>query len=241
MKSPDSITAAYERAASLPIRHFGVVTSGEALSESDLEQVCAAAQARQLPGKYWCASLGALNARLLRRLKAAGFVRYHHNLETAESHFANICTTHSYASRLATIRAAREAGLQTCCGGIFGMGESLHQRVEFARTLAREGVESIPLNFLIAIPGTRLEKLPPLVPLDILRTVAMVRLTNPSAEIRVCAGRMLLRDLQSLVFYAGATGIMIGSLLTVAGRDIEADTRMLKDLELLLDQQSTPP
>ena len=232
LRSPASIGAAYEEAASLPIEHFGVVTSGETLCDADLDLVCAAPQARQRPGKDWCASLGALNASQLRRLKAAGFARYHHNLETAESHFPNICTTHSYATRLATVRAAKEAGLETCCGGILGLGESLEQRVEFALTLAREQVDSIPLNFLIAIPGTRLETMPPLKPLDILRIVAMVRLTNPRAEVKVCAGRMLLGDLQSMVFYAGATGIMIGPLLTVAGRDTDADLKMLKDLDL---------
>lgn len=135
-----------------------------------------------------------------------------------------------------TVRAAKEAGLEVCCGGIFGMGESLEQRVEFAMALARERVDSIPLNFLIAIPGTRLGAMPPMRPLDILRTIAMVRLTNPSAEIKVCAGRMLLGDLQSMVFYAGATGIMIGPLLTVAGRNVEADLNMLRDLELILEQ-----
>ncbi len=95
-----------------------------------------------------------------------------------------------------------------------------------------ENVDSIPLNFLVPVPGTRLERTPPMSPLDILRTLAMFRLVCPAAEIKVCAGRLLLRDMQSMVFYAGATGIMIGDLLTIAGRDPESDLQMLRDLEV---------
>lgn len=239
LMSSKAIADAYEAAAALPIEHFGVVASGETLPEAGLERICAAAQSKTIPGKRWCASLGSLELEQLRRLKSAGFSRFHHNLETAESHFPKICTTHTYASRLATVRAAKAAGLEICSGGILGMGESLKQRVEFALTLAREQVDSIPLNFLIAIPGTRLEGIPPLRPLDILRTVAMVRLTNPGAQIKVCAGRGLLGDLQSLIFYAGASGMMIGPLLTVPGRDVDMDLKMLKDLELTLAE--SPP
>ncbi len=112
------------------------------------------------------------------------------------------------------------------------MGESLEQRVEFARSLASEAVNSIPLNFLIPIPGTRLEKMEPMKPLDILRTVAMFRLTNPRSEVRVCAGRVHLGDLQSMIFHSGANGMMIGPLLTVAGRKVDQDIQMLRDLEV---------
>lgn len=235
LRSTEAMVAAYEQAAALPIGHFGIVTSGGALPERGLDQVCKAVRTKKLPGKTWCASLGCLTLAQLRKLKAAGVARFHHNLETAESFFPTICSTHTYASRLATLRAARTAGLEVCCGGILGLGETLEQRVEFAFTLARERVDAIPLNFLVAIPGTRLANQPPMAPLDILRAIAMFRLVNPRVEIKVCAGRLLLRDLQSMVFFAGATGIMVGNLLTVAGRDVQQDVQMLRDLGVETD------
>jgi len=134
--------------------------------------------------------------------------------------------------RLETIRNAKNAGLEVCCGGIFGLGESLEQRVEFAMSLASEAVDSIPLNFLVPIPGTRLEKMETMKPLDILRTVSMFRLTNPRAEVKVCAGRLHLGDLQAMIFHAGANSMMIGPLLTVAGRNVEQHLEMLRDLEV---------
>jgi biotin synthase len=232
--SREEIMQAYEEASELPILHFGVVTSGCALSSKGIERICSAIREKKVPRVAWCASLGCLSQAELLALKEAGLKRFHHNLETAASYFPRICTTHTYDQRLATVRAARDAGLEVCCGGILGLGESLDQRVEFALTLAREGVDSIPLNFLIPIPGTRLATHETPKPMEILRTVVMFRLTNPNAEIRVCAGRIHLRDLQSMIFYAGANGMMIGPLLTVAGRNVEQDLQMLQDLEVEL-------
>lgn len=230
MSEPEEIKAAYLRAAEYPVSHFGVVTSGKALKETDIEAVCEAARRMRLPQLNWCASLGCLGKEQLMALKRAGFTRFHHNLETSESFFPQICTTHSYAARIETLRAVKEAGLEICSGGILGMGESLEQRVEFAEILAREEVDSIPLNFLIPIPGTRLENLEVIKPLDMIRTVAMFRMMNPKSELKVCAGRIHLRDLQSMLFYAGATGLMIGDLLTVAGREPRQDIQMIEDL-----------
>ena len=230
--SQEEIIDAYEAAAQLPILHFGVVTSGCALTPKGVDQICGAIAKRNIPRVAWCASLGCLDKAELAALKASGLKRFHHNLETAASFFPRICTTHSYDHRMTTVRAAKDVGLEVCCGGILGLGESLDQRVEFAMTLAREGVDSIPLNFLIPIPGTRLADQETLSPMEILRSVVMFRLTNPHAEIRVCAGRIHLRDLQSMLFYAGANGMMIGPLLTVAGRNVEQDLEMLRDLEV---------
>jgi len=232
LRSSSQIVKAFKTAARFPITHFGIVTSGESLNTKGVKQVCAAIRSFNKKGVNWCASLGSLSIEQLKQLKAAGLKRYHHNLETAESFFPRICTTHNYNDRLKTFKAAKKAGLEICSGGILGMGETIKQRVEFAFTLQREKVDSIPLNFLVPIKGTGLENMPPMKPLDILRCVAMFRMTNPKAEIKVCAGRIHLRDLQSMVFYAGATGIMIGDLLTVAGRDLKQDLRMLSDLEL---------
>lgn len=231
-----AIHAEFAEAEKLPVSHFGVVTSGGALNDAEVERVAEAFRSKKSAGLHWCGSLGCLSEAQLARLKAAGMKRFHHNLETAESYFPTICTTHTYADRLATLRAAKRAGLELCCGGILGLGETLEQRVEFAQIVAREPVDSIPLNFLVAIPGTRLEGAPPMRPLEILRAVAMFRLVNPAAEIKVCAGRLLLRDMQSMIFLAGASGMMVGRLLTVAGRDVETDLQMLRDLELTTER-----
>ena len=230
--SRDGMIEAFNAAAELPVTHFGVVTSGCALSKEGVERVCSAVREKKHSRLNWCASLGCLDYHQLCALKASGLKRFHHNLETARSFFPQVCTTHSWEKRLETVRNAVKAGLEVCCGGIFGLGESLEQRVEFALSLAGEAVDSIPLNFLVPIPGTRLERMEVMKPLDILRTVSMFRLTNPRAEVKVCAGRLHLGDLQSMIFHAGANSMMIGPLLTVAGRNVEQDLRMLRDLEV---------
>ncbi|MFV1966993.1 MAG: biotin synthase BioB [Pirellulaceae bacterium] len=230
----DQIVDAYRSASDLPVGHFGVVASGKRLSRENLDRVCQAVRENREEGPHWCGSLGCLRQDQLVALKNAGLKRFHHNLETAESFFPKICTTHTYADRLATVSAVKEVGLELCCGGILGLGESLEQRVEFALALARVQADVIPLNFLIPIKGTQLADRQPMKPIDILRTVAVFRMLHPRAEIKVCAGRTLLRDLQSMIFFAGATGMMIGPLLTVAGRDVDDDLQMLRDLEVVL-------
>lgn len=230
--SEETITDSYKKAAELPIGHYGVVTSGEGLDEGSVEKIRTAVKSGEISGTKWCASLGMLKKEQLMVLKEAGLKRFHHNLETAESFFPQICTTHSYQDRLEMVREVKKAGMQICCGGILGLGESLEQRVELAFTLKKERIDSIPLNFHIPVPGTRLDHLDPMKPMDILRSVAMFRMVNPRAEIKVCAGRVHLGDLQSMIFHAGATGMMIGPLLTIAGRDVETDLKMLRDLEM---------
>jgi biotin synthase len=232
LQTKEAIVEACRAAKKMPIAHFAVVTSGRALKSNDINRICEAIRSSPDSDVAWCASLGCLSKNQIKALKAAGLKRFHHNLETAESFYPTICSTHAYAERLATVRTVKELGMEICCGGVLGMGESLEQRVELALALAREQVNSIPLNFLIPIKGTPLEKQEPMRPLDIIRSIAMFRMVNPQAEIRVCAGRLHLRDLQSMIFYAGATGMMIGPLLTVAGRNVEEDLQMLKDLEV---------
>lgn len=230
--SEENVTESYKTASKLPIGHYGVVTSGEGLDESNVEKIRTAVSTGEISGTKWCASLGLLKKEQLLALKEAGLKRFHHNLETAESFFPEICTTHSYQDRLEMVREVKRIGLQICCGGILGLGENLEQRVELAFTLKNEQIDSIPLNFHIPVPGTRLDHLGPMKPMEILKSIAMFRMVNPKAEIKVCAGRVHLGDLQSMIFYAGATGMMIGPLLTIAGRDVETDLKMLRDLEM---------
>jgi len=221
-----------EAAAVAPIGHYGVVASGKALSDSEIDRVCRAIRSgveKEGEMPLWCASLGMLGEPQLRKLKQAGLRRYHHNLETAKSFFPKICTTHTYESRVETVRAAQRAGLEICCGGVFGLGESLAQRVELAFEISALAPRSVPLNFLAPIPGTPLEHAIPMSPGDILRAIALFRLVCPAAEIRVCAGREAhLAGWEPRIFEAGATGMMVGGYLTVRGRSVQDDLEMLR-------------
>jgi len=186
-------------------------------------------------------SLGLAEPSFLRDLRSAGLCTYHHNLETAPSHYSRICTTHSYEERLRTVQAAKETGLVVCSGGIFGMGESCSQRAEFARVLKRLEVDRIPVNFLNPIPGTAMEGRRRLRPLEALHIVAALRILLPEREILVCGGReVTLRSLQPLLFAAGANGIMTGKYLTTPGQGAETDLRMLADLELDFRPRTRP-
>ena len=210
---------------------FAIVTSGRGM-ERDAEFpriVKALKRIKAETGLNTCVSLGILSPDQARILRAVGVTRYHHNLETAESYFPQICTTHRYADRLATIRHCKAAGLEVCVGGIFGLGESAAQRVEFAFTLKGIGVDSVPVNILNPIPGTPLAKAKPLRPLEILKSVAVLRFILPGVNIRFCGGRELnLGDFQAMGLLAGANGLMIGNYLTTHGRDAARDILMVK-------------
>ena len=179
-----------------------------------------------------CASLGALDKESATMLKDMGMENYHHNLECAESFFDEVCTTHTYQENIDTIRNATEAGLRVCAGGILGMGESLDQRIELAETLRDLDVKSVPLNFLNPIEGTPMGNQTPMQPQEILQAIATFRYMLPKAEIRIAGGRHFLGDMQSMIFMAGASGVMIGNYLTTQGRQVDDDLKMLDDLKL---------
>jgi len=236
--SVERMFAAARAAAAHGATCFSIVTSGRRPARRELANVARAVEriARELPVRP-SASLGLLGVRELLLLRDAGLRRYHHNLETAESHFPRICGTRRWRDGLRPIEAARHAGLSTCCGGIFGLGETRAQRVELLAALRDLEVDSVPLNFLHAIPGTRLEGEPPLPPLEALQAVAVARLMLPDREIRVCGGRgRVLRDLQSWIFAAGADGVMVGGYLTTPGRAVATDLRMIRDAGMTLPE-----
>jgi biotin synthase len=221
-----------ERARAWGASDFGVVSKGWGIrSDKERGQLAeyfgAVGRASDI-GR--CASLGVLDAASAAELRAMGLENYHHNLETAESYFHNVCTTHTYQENIDTVRHAVAAGLRVCSGGILGMGESLDQRIELAATLRGLGVESVPLNFLSPQEGTPFGRLEPMAPLDILHNIAVFRYMLPRAEIRIAGGRHFLRDLQAMIFMAGASGVMIGDYLTTKGRQVEDDLQMLRDL-----------
>ncbi|HEY5513586.1 MAG TPA: biotin synthase BioB [Geomonas sp.] len=213
---------------------FGIITSGTTVNGAELEQILAALRRIRLETTILpSCSLGIIDAETAGKLKEAGMDTYHHNLETAESFFPSICTTHPYQDDVETVRAVKSAGLKVCSGGIFGLGESAAQRVEMAFTLKELDVDSVPINFLNPVAGTRLEGASNISAMECLKTVAIYRMILPGKRITVCGGREKnLRDLQSWIFFAGANGTMIGNYLTTLGRNIDVDLKMFDDLGL---------
>ena len=217
------------------VRRFCVVTSGKKPSARELDEICAFVSELRAMGFLPCATLGMLDARELRQLKDAGLNRYHHNLETSEAFFSEICTTHTYRDKIRTIEAVKAAGLSICSGGIFGLGESWEDRIDMAFALKEIGVDSVPINFFTPVTGTPLGNKELLDPLEALKIIAIYRLILPKSEIRVCGGRSLtLRDLNSFIFNAGADGLLLGNYLTTTGRMPEDDLQMIKDMGLAI-------
>jgi len=234
LRDVDALVQTGLRLAAGGANNYSMVTSGTALDDADIDTVCQATEIlRAKSDLRICASLGMLTNRSARKLKAAGVTRYHHNLETARSYFPQICTTHDYEEDIQTLLMARQAGLELCSGGIFGMGESWEQRVEMAFLLKELDVDAIPINFLNPIEGTALAQRPLMPPLEALACIALYRFIHPRKEITVCGGReVTLRDFQSWVFFAGANGLMVGNYLTTRGRDIEMDLEMIAQMGL---------
>lgn len=238
LKTQEEIVSGARQAEADGSHCYGIVTSGTRVREGkEFDRILASLrEIRSTTAIDPSASLGILDEASARALRDAGCVTYHHNLETARSFFPNICTTHDYEEDVQTVRVAKAAGMKVCCGGIFGLGESLEQRVELCLTLAELDVDSIPLNFLNPIPGTPLEHQRQLTPMDCLRIIALFRLVHPTKRISVCGGREPnLRDFQSWIFMAGASGTMIGNYLTTSGRNREADLQMFRDAEVQID------
>ena len=223
-------------------REFSVVTSGTRLArEEELATVEEAlALLSEETGMMRCASLGLMRMPELERLHAAGLQSFHHNLETARSHFDHVCTTHTYDEQLETIRAAKAVGLKLCSGGILGMGETPDQRVELAETIRELGVDCVPMNFLNPRAGTPLANVRAITAEECLAAVAVFRLMMPAAHIFVMGGREVnLGAKQDLIFRAGANGTMVGNYLTSAGRGPGETVAMVAEQGLTLRAPDT--
>lgn len=211
---------------------FCIVTSGKRLSRAELEIALEAiSRIRNETNLLRCASMGILSPEEARELKAAGLIRYHHNLETARSFFPHVCTTHTYEEKLATIAALKDAGIEPCVGGILNLGESDRQRVELAFEIKAVSPVSVPINFLNPRSGTALSHRALMKPIEAVKWLAILRLIMPEPILRICGGRVEnLGDLQALGVMAGVNGLLIGNYLTTIGRSPDQDLEMLREL-----------
>lgn len=233
--TPSILRAAAEAQAN-QVNALGLVAAWPGVAEGPvLDQLCEQFAALRASGLARPdASLGMIRSqRVADRLAAAGVACYNHNLETSERFFPKVCTTHTYADRMQTLRYLRNAGIKICCGGIIGLGETREDRCELALAVRSVGAEFVPLNILNPIPGTPFAQNPSLHPLEILKTIAGFRFVLPRADILIAGGRTVnLRDLQSLIFSAGASALMVGNYLTTLNRPVAEDLQMLADLGL---------
>lgn len=232
----EEVLTAADEAKANAVTALGLVAAWRGIEEGPaLDEICLRLKELKDSGKARPdASLGMIKSqRVADRLKEAGLECYNHNLETSRRFFPQICTTHSYEDRLHTIQHLKRAGIQICCGGILGMGESCDDRCDLAFELKALGVDIVPMNFLNPIAGTPFARQAPLPPLEILKSIACFRFILPRQEITIAGGRTVnLRDLQCLIFAAGASGLMVGNYLTTLNQPVEKDLQMLKDLGL---------
>ena len=204
--------------------------------QRDLDSVIAMVQGVKALGMETCVTLGMLSPSQAGELAAAGLDYYNHNIDTSERFYQEIITTRSFADRLETLDHVREAGIKVCAGGILGMGETADDRIDMLLTLANLPVppESVPINMLIPMPGTKLADVAPVDPIDFIRVIALARILMPQSHVRLTAGRTKMTDeMQALCFFAGANSIFVGdTLLTAANPGDDRDSSLLRRLGL---------
>ncbi|MEG0830211.1 MAG: biotin synthase BioB [Anaerovoracaceae bacterium] len=213
------------------VLRYSIVTSGKSLSNMEIDKMCdAVKQIRDQVGISICISFGLLNESQYKKLKEAGVTRVHNNIETSQSNFPSICTTHTFDHKIKAIKAAQSAGLTVCSGGIMGLGETREDRIDMAITLRHLGIQSVPINVLNPIPGTVFEKKEKLTNDDVRRIVAIYRFILPTASIRLAGGRGLLGDKGEACFLSGANAAISGDMLTTDGITVKTDMKLLKKL-----------
>jgi biotin synthase len=233
---PEPVLEAADEANKHGVTAVGLVAAWKGLNEGPmLDEVCERIRDLKKSGKTRPdASLGIIKSqKVADRLKEAGLECYGHNLETSKRFFPNQCTTHTYEDRIETIGYLKKAGIKICSGGIIGMGETREDRCDLAFALKEVGANVVPINILNPIPGTPFADKPKLPPMEILKTIACFRFILPKKEIMIAGGRTInLRDMQSMIFMAGASALMVGNYLTTLNQPVEKDIQMLKDLGL---------
>jgi biotin synthase len=233
LKNKDEIIKSAINAKNIGAKRFGIVTSGNTLDDKEFEVILSAIKyLKENVNIILCASLGKLTKEQLQKLKSNGLSRYHHNIETSRNHYNKIVSTHSFDERIETIKNAKDSGLEVCSGGIIGMGENWEDRIDMFLTLKDLDVDSIPINILMPIKGTALENIDEISSLDVIRTIAIARIILKDKTIKIAAGRETkLKDFQALGFLAGANGMLIGGYLTINGRDIKEDYKLIEDIK----------
>ena len=231
--SEEKVIKAALEAKSNHADRFAVVTSGKTPAEEDFDKVISLIKAvNQIDGLKSCASIGILDEEQAKALANAGLKRFHHNINTCRSYYPEVCTTHTWDDRLNTCKLVKKYGMELCCGVILGMGETVEQRVEMAMELAEIQPDSIPINILMPIPDTPFENYHDKIDEEnILRTIALFKITNPKSVVRFCGGRMKLSDEnQELALKTCVEGILIGNYLTTTGKYPEEDIKTVKKL-----------
>jgi biotin synthase len=234
MLDVDEVVAAARHAKDAGATRFCVGAAWRQVrSGSEFDSVLAMVRGIKQLGMQACCTLGMLQPEHARQLRDAGLDFYNHNVDTSETHYETVISTRSRAERFRTLQHVRDAGLQVCSGGIIGMGESRRDRCAMLVDLCRLSPqpESVPINVLVPAPGTPLESMPPVDPMELCRVVALARILMPRATVRLSAGRRgLPREAQLLCLYAGANSIFFGDkLLTTENADSDSDLRMLHD------------
>jgi len=214
------------------VHKHSLVSSGKGLDPSDLDSLIDIYETlKEETALSLCASHGILTKDQATKLKSAGVKRYHHNLESSESYYKHICTTHTYQDRIDTIRACQSVGLEVCSGGIWGLGETREDRIDMLLTLKTLNVDSVPINFLCPVEGTPLENSLPEDPIEIMKTLAIYRIVLKDKEIRLAGGRMQLENYLEQVYKCGVNGILTGDYLTTTGFTVQRDIELLKELK----------
>ncbi len=213
---------------------FCLVCAYRSPPEKDFEQICSTiSEIKRQVGTEVNVSLGFMTPERARRLKELGVKRYNHNLEAAESYFSKICTTHDFSDRVNTAKIVKEAGLELCCGGIIGMGETARQRIELAFSISELNPDEVPMNILIGREGTPMEGMGTIDPLDAIKAIAVWRFIMPKTILKVAGGREVhLKDKERLALKAGANGIITGGYLTTGGNAPNKDITMIKEIGL---------
>jgi biotin synthase len=239
MMEPDQILQHARAAEAAGAHRFCMVTQGQGLSKRDFEKVLAGARlVAEHTNLKRCASIGHMSTERAGKLREAGIQRVHHNVESARSYYPDVSTTVRYEGRLRTIEAVKEAGLETCVGGILNLGETPRQRVEMAFELSEINPTSVPINLLNPRSGTKFGDRPLMDPWEVVKWVAIFRLIIPGALFRLCGGRVEnLGELQPLAVKAGLNGVMMGNFLTTLGAEPEDDRGMFEQLGLNVHRQ----
>ena len=236
MLPEDVLVENAKKAEQAKIGRYSLVCSGRSPGGADLQKLASCLKRIKETAKVsCCASLGLLDKDAYLLLKQHGLERVHNNLESSETFFAKVCTTHGFADKLRTIRLAKECGLEVCSGGIWGLGESLEDRIDMAFSLSELGISSVPVNILFPVQGTPFERNEPLSYDEIVLSLALYRFILPKAYLRLAGGRKLLPDKGRRCFESGANALITGDMLTTQGIGAEEDKTMLKSLGFLVE------